>query len=199
MATQSSSIGTAIDLWGYKWDVKEDRPTLYGWPVRLGWPSDRQKGRSGIGRPQIIVTNPLAMRLWEVRAAPSTHGLPIGATALKRLRRLLGHHRQIDRAEWWADRADDLADLTIEAFAARHQVSTGAVLNARHALFGPVLRPAGWWRAPDVASIILAEMPVAIAADRLGISASSVRRLRGQLRNTALSQPDVSPPSQKGQ
>lgn len=36
MATQSSSIGTAIDLWGYKWDVKEDRPTLYGWPVRLG-------------------------------------------------------------------------------------------------------------------------------------------------------------------
>lgn len=191
MARKSTAIGSAIDIWGSKWDVREDRKTAYGWPVRIGWPAGEPRGKAGAGGPRIIVTDELAAHLESVRAAPGGHGLPIGMTALKRLRRLLGHHRQIDRAEWWADRADDLADLTIEAFAARHQVRTGAVLNARHALFGPVLRPAGWWRAPDVASIILAEMPVAIAADRLGISASSVRRLRGQLKNTSLRQQDL--------
>lgn len=183
MARQSTIIGSAIDIWGYKWDVREDRKTAHGWPVRIGWPAGEPRGKAGAGGPRIIVTPQLAAHLESVRAAPGGHGLPIGMTALKRLRRLLGHHRQIDRAEWWSDRAGDLADLTIEAFAARHQVGAGAVLNARHALFGPVLRPAGWWRAPDIAQLILADLPIATIADEFGLSASTVRRLRHELRS----------------
>lgn len=35
--------------------------------------------------------------------------LPLGNTAIKRLRALLGHHWRIDRAAWWHRRATYLA------------------------------------------------------------------------------------------
>ncbi|ACL57919.1 hypothetical protein [Methylobacterium nodulans] len=108
-------------------------------------------------------------------------GLPIGASTIKRIRRLLGHHYIADHAAWWEARAEDLADLTIEAFAARHGCSVGGASQARAALFGPSLRPAGWWRAPDVAAVILADRPRADIADDLGISVGTVGRLRWML------------------
>ncbi|AWJ86314.1 hypothetical protein TSH58p_22615 (plasmid) [Azospirillum sp. TSH58] len=42
------------------------------------------------------------------RQAPSALALPIGCAAIKRVRRLLGHHRYIDNATWWDERVDDL-------------------------------------------------------------------------------------------
>lgn len=184
MARHAKIIGAVTDAWGDAHDVREARPTLHGFDVLLGWPVGIPRGRGGSGGPKVIVTAVLAGHMEAHRLAPGAMGLPIGATAIKRLRRLLGHHGQIDRAAWWEERADDLGILTIEAFAARHSVSAGAVVNARHALFGPTLRPAGWWRAPDVTMMLTASRPRADIADQLGISVGSVGRLRW-----AISQP----------
>ncbi|MFE1598157.1 hypothetical protein [Methylobacterium sp. ID0610] len=138
----------------------------------------------------MIVTPELAQHMERFRAAGGARGgavlgLPLGATSIKRIRRLLGHHYIADRAAWWEAQAADLADLTIDAFAARHGCSVGSVSQARAALFGASLRPAGWWRAPDVAALILADRPRADIADQLGVSVGSLGRLRWALRASA--------------
>lgn len=165
------------DAWGDAWTVREARATAHGFDLLLGRPVASPRGQACV-----IMTKPLQAYLEAQRDTPAAIALPLGNTAIKRLRALLGHHWRIDRAAWWHRRAADLADLTIEAFAARHGVSAGAVVNARHALFGPALRPAGWWRAPDVAALILADKPRAEIAESLGISVGAVGRLRWQLR-----------------
>ncbi len=181
MARQAVILATAEDVDGALWDIREARPTPHGFDVQMGWPHGDIRGRGGSGGPRVVLTAPLAAYLEVMRERPVRIALPIGRGAVKRLRRLLGHHAQIDRAAWWEARADDLAEMTIERFAARHEVSVGAVVQARHALFGPTLRPAGWWRAPDVAALILADRPRVEIADQLGISLGSVGRLRWAL------------------
>lgn len=81
------------------------------------------------------------------RQAPSALALPIGGTAIKRIRRLLGHHRYIDNATWWDERVDDLIRLTAAEFAAAHDVKEHTAAVARLRILGPTQRPAFWWRA----------------------------------------------------
>ncbi len=175
-------IGHAVDVWDGAWAIREARPTELGFDVLFGWPDEERRGRGGAGGPRVIVSAPLAAYMETIRSAPGAHRLPIGNTSVRRIRRLLGHHRQIDRAAWWEERADDLCDLTITEFAAKHAVSVGAVVNARHALLGPTLRPARWWRAEDIAALLLRGAPISSIADDLDLSAGSVRRLRAKLR-----------------
>lgn len=182
MARTATIIGHIEDVWGDPWAVREARPTDLGFDLQLGWPALAPRGKSGAGGPRVIITPALARHMEQIRQAPGAHRLPIGNTAVKRIRRLLGHHRHMDRAKWWEERADDLADLTIAEFAARHNVSTGAIVHARHALFGATLRPAYWWQAEDVAAIIRGDAPTAAVADALGLSAGAIRRLRAALR-----------------
>ncbi|WP_428031471.1 hypothetical protein [Ancylobacter sp.] len=182
MARVAQIVGATIDLWGDKWDVRERRATAHGFSVAIGWPHGLPRGKAGTGGPRVIVTPDLAAHLQAVSDRPGAHGLPIGNTAVKRLRRLLGLDWRDDRAAWWAARADDLADLTVEEFGRRHGASAGAIINARHALFGPTSRPAGWWRAPDVQELILADRPRALIAENLGLSVGAIGRLRYVLR-----------------
>lgn len=181
MARRATILRQVTDAWGDPWDVREERKTDHGWPLCLGWPLGVERGQGAAGGPRVIVTAELAAHFERHRRAPQGLALPIGNTAIKRIRRLLGHHRQIDAASWWEERISDLADLTIQAFAAQHDCSVGAVVHARHALFGPKLRPAGWWRAPDVAALLISPLPTVEIADRLGIAVGSARRLRGEL------------------
>lgn len=176
MAGRARDEGRVRDTWGDLWAVREARATQHGFDLLLGRPLAIPRGQACV-----IMTEPLRDYLEAQRDTPGSIALPLGNTAIKRLRRLLGHHWQIDRAAWWHRRSADLADLTIEAFAARHSVSAGAIVNARHALLGPTLRPAGWWRAPDVAALILADRPRAEIAESLGISVGAVGRLRWHL------------------
>lgn len=178
MARHATVIGEIADVWGDVWDVREYRPTPHGFPVAFGWPNGIPRGAGGSGGPRVIVTTELARHFEAHRLAPIHLAVPIGNTAVKRIRRLLGHHRQIDSAAWWEDRSSDLADLTIDQFAKRHSVSMGAVANARHALFGHNLRPAGWWRQKDIVTILLSDAPRSDIADALEISVGSVGRLR---------------------
>lgn len=169
---------TATDIWGDAWTIREARATGMGWDVLLGRPHP-VVGPAG---PAVVVTQPLAAYLETVRHDPqqAAQGLPIGATAIKRLRRLLGHHWRADRALYWLERLPDLTDLTGAEFAARHGDSEGAISQWRTALLGPRLRPAGWWREPKAADA-LTTWPVAAAANAYGLTAPSVRRLRSAL------------------
>jgi transposase len=193
MARKATIIGAESDIWDDRWDVREYRTTDHGFAVVLGWPAAQPRGRDGSGGPKVIITAQLASHMEAHRRIPLALHLPIGATAIKRVRRLLGHHRQIDAAAWWDERVTDLSDLTIGAFANRHMVSVGAASTARSALLGPKLRPAGWWRAPDIAAIILSNRPRAEKADLLGLSAGAVGRLRWVLKSDARRSKDDTP------
>ena len=178
-------VGEATDVWGDVWDVRETRSTGYGFDVMLGWPESAARGPGGVGGPRVIVTPDLASWLNAMRGSTTPLVLPIGATAIKRVRRLLGYHRHIDRADWWELRADDLAQLTLAAFAKKHRVSMGAASIAHTAYYGPLLRSAGWWRSEDIAAMLLSDRPASMIAEDLMMSASGVRRLRQMLRAEA--------------
>lgn len=192
MAEEATIIGKATDIWGDAWDVREARPTDHGFDVLLGWPIGIPRGKGGSGGPRLIVTPELAAYMESRRYPARGVHLPIARTTIKRLRGILGHQWYVDHTEWWAERADELADTPAELFAKRHNVAAHQVVGARLALFGPRLRPNGWWRAPDVAAILLQDSPASIAAEQLGISVSSVRRLRAALRER------LQPPRQAG-
>lgn len=129
MARQACIIGHATDVWGRAWDVREERPTLHGWTVKLGWPADVQRGK-GCGSPRIVITPELAAYLGTLRLTPTSALLPIGRTAIKRVRKALGHNWYADNAAWWAERCLDTTG-TIDDFRARHGKSVGAVSQHR--------------------------------------------------------------------
>lgn len=102
----------------------------------------------GGGGARVIVTKQLASYLEDYRLRVSEIDLPCGTTTIKRLRKLLGHNWSNDALDWWLDRIEDLGTMTIEEFAERHDVSSGAVSTNRQALLGSLQRPFGWWRDP---------------------------------------------------
>lgn len=168
------------DIWGDTWDVAERRPApAYGLEVVLGWPAGMPRGAGRAGGKRVVITPELGALLTAHRTSPGDLVLPIGMTALKRLRRLMGHNRYLDSAAWWEARIDDLSTLTSPEFAARHGVDPHTAAVARLRLCGSKLRPAGWWLTPEVKAVLAA--PTAQAADELGISAGGVRRLRVQV------------------
>lgn len=178
MGRKARIIGQVADAFGGLWDVREERPTPHGFSVYLGWPRSVPRGQGG-GGPRAILTRELKEYLENYRHSPKNIVLPLGKTAIKRLRRLLGHHYRHDRGLWWEDRFDDLISLSIEEFAEKHCVSVGAVSQWRSSLVGPWL-----CRTDQVASVEhvrnALQHPTCVAADLLGISASHVRRLRSR-------------------
>ncbi|NUB25749.1 hypothetical protein [Azospirillum brasilense] len=160
------------DIWGDRWQVEERRETAHGFDVLLGRPKGQRHGKT------IIVTAGLAAHFERHRQAPSTLTLPIGGTAIKRIRRLLGHHRYIDNAAWWDERIDDLIRLTAAEFAAAHDVKEHTAAVARLRILGPTQRPAFWWRAPEVSDLLRSTATMAEIATILDVAAVTVRRLR---------------------
>lgn len=129
MAREARIIGTATDYSGQPWDVRERRPTRHGFEVLIGWPQGEARGQGGRGV-AVIPTVELARYLAETRQRDIE--LPVGLTAVKRLRRELGVRWSWD--DWWAARADDLCSMTLEAFCARHGCSIGAASQRRSLL-----------------------------------------------------------------
>jgi hypothetical protein len=129
MGRHATIIGQAEDIWGRVWDVREARPTEHGWPVMLGWPQDAQRGKGG-GGVRAIMTRDLADYLESMRMDPDGISLPLCRTAIKRLRKALGHDWHADNAAWWRERCVDTTS-TIEDFRAAHGRSAGAVSQHR--------------------------------------------------------------------
>lgn len=172
-----------MDVWGDVWDVRERRPTDHGFDLSLGWPQGVPRGRGGAGSPRAIVTTDVAAYLETQRHTPAQIRLPCGRTAIKRLRRLLGHDWRADREGWWSERIDDLATMTTDEFAHKHDISAGAVSVNRQALLGRRCREAGWWRDDAVRAILLSDAPITSIADDFDIAVGSVRRLRHFVQN----------------
>jgi hypothetical protein len=126
MARQAQIIGSATDIDGDQWDVRERRPTKHGWPLEIGWPERDQRGRGGRGV-AVIITPQLARYLAETRRKDID--LPIGITTIKRIRYDLGLRWSWD--EWWTARKEDLLALTLEQFCAKHGCSIGAASQRR--------------------------------------------------------------------
>lgn len=127
MAREAQIIGSAVDLAGEEWDVRERRPTTHGFDVFIGWPKGATRGRGASGGPAVIMTAELAHYLTEMRLRDVA--LPIGLTLVKRLRGAIGISWSWD--DWWASKADDLSSMTLEAFCARHSCSMGAASQRR--------------------------------------------------------------------
>lgn len=129
MARRATVLRHVVDVQGREWAVREERPTEHGWPVLLGWPVEVARGQGG-GGPRVIITPELAAYLDAMRLTPAAVHLPLGRTALKRLRAALGVGWREANAAWWAARCLDTT-ATIEDFRAVHGKSAGAVSNHR--------------------------------------------------------------------
>ena len=126
MARKATIIGEALDIHGNAWDVRESRETGHGWPLLIGWPQSVQRGRGGQG-PTVIATDPLIDYLGANRLKDLD--LPIGRTAIIRLRRLAGINWIWD--DWWEARREDLSSMTLENFCSKHKCSIGAASQRR--------------------------------------------------------------------
>jgi len=178
LSRQAKVIDTVTDCFGDSWDVRERRETKHGFPLLVGWPFGAPRGRGGAGGPRVIVTDVLAEHLRR-RAETYDVDLPVGRNAVVRLRRLLGLSARDERAAWWFDRLGDLITMTLAEFSDRHGISEAAASVNSKRFFGPRVREAGWWKSPELADTL--SMGTADAADALGISAVSVRRIRREL------------------
>lgn len=129
MARKAHIIGRATDYAGAEWDVRERRPTVHGFDVLIGWPSDEPRGQGGRGV-ATIPTVELAQYLQATRLRDVD--LPISRTTAKRLRAEIGVTWSWD--DWWAARASDLQTMTLQAFCDKHGCSLGAASQRRAAL-----------------------------------------------------------------
>lgn len=120
----------AIDIWGDSWDLYEERPTEFGFSLLLG----RAEGTNRGGSLTLIVTDDLANHLRALAELRRGHSLPIGNTTIKKARRLLGIDWRAERASWWDERFDDLAEMSVEEFAATHDVSVSRLRGLRRKL-----------------------------------------------------------------
>ena len=100
MPREATIIGITQDYKGDDYEVREARPTDYGFNVLFGWPEAIPRGRGG---QKVILTKELADFLASTKFHPGKHTLPIGNTTLKRLRRELGLNWHKDWDKWWQD------------------------------------------------------------------------------------------------
>ena len=98
-----------------------------------------------------------------------------------RLRRLLGISARDEQEAWWLERLGDLIAMTLAEFSEKHGVAESTASIKSKLFFGPRVRESGWWKSPLLAETL--SMATADAADALGISAGSVRRIRWELKN----------------
>lgn len=126
MARRATIIGRVTDHAGVRWDVRERLPTQHGFDLCIGWPVGEPRGKGGRGTATII-TAELARYLQATRLRDVE--LPIGHTAVKRMRAQLGITWSWDA--WWAARAADLGSMTLEAFCDLHGCSIGAASQRR--------------------------------------------------------------------
>jgi hypothetical protein len=177
MARNAVILGTIRDAFGDAWDVRETKPTNYGFPIYIGWPVGIPRGRGGSGAPRTIPTTKLVALLEKYRMRPSELRLPISFAVVKRLRKMLGHNRYSDSVKWWEDNADELTSMSLTAFAEKHNVALGTASIWHTRLFGRKIRPAGWWCTKEIAELLLSDLPRVYKAEKLGCSLGTIGRL----------------------
>ena len=111
------------DYKGIEWTVREEIPTKHGFTLYFGRPEDSPRGyRTCIITPELADYLSAAERIRLVDI-----DLPIGRTALKRLRAELGISWFAAREAWWREKEEDLRTLTLDQFAKKYGVRPSAV------------------------------------------------------------------------
>jgi len=171
-------MSPVVDAWGDEWTVSESRDTVHGWVLHLGRPASERR-RQGT---TTILTRDLVDYLESVRYRRGAIDLPLGGTAIRRIRKLLGHNIYDDRASWWEEHADELASVPYTEFARRHSITPTRVGQVGRSMFGARVREPGWWRLEPARSLLISDLPRQRIAEELGISVGAVGRLRWVLR-----------------
>jgi hypothetical protein len=182
------------DIWDDEWSLFERRKTPYGFPLLLGRPYPPPPVRGGSGGTRVIMTAPLAAHLHTYARRPHAYPIPVSRAATNRLRTMLG----IDyvawdeaRVAWWMDRIDDLANLSIPEFIAKHRknpwtkrglLSGPLVWSMRIRLLGRHRRERGWWKAPAVQKLLVSDLSTQAIAERFHIDAAWAGELRRKAR-----------------
>jgi len=185
-AKARNATGRIRDAFGDRWDISEFRGTKHGFDIVLGWPSGKRRGMGGCGRPGVVLTKPLVEHLERFRMNPGKADLPLGWSAIRRIREKLDHHIRKDIRRWWESRAKDLAALSGFKFAAKHGKSPQAAHRTVRILLGNRHRQKLWWTAPEVLTVLASKKPDSEVAAVLGISPNSLRRLRSACRKVGL-------------
>jgi hypothetical protein len=92
IAKTRGATGHIKDAFGDRWDISEFRGTDHGFDIVLGWPSGKRRGTGGAGRPGVILTPALVRYPERFRMNPGKADLPLGWSAIRRIREKLGHH-----------------------------------------------------------------------------------------------------------
>ena len=93
-----------VDVLGQTWNVTESRPTEHGWNLLAGYPVVNGAPVKGVkGPPRTILTQELCAYLEEFRMKRGKVRLPLGSTAICKLRRKLGMNYWNDCKEWWKE------------------------------------------------------------------------------------------------
>lgn len=104
-ATRSKKILCQyVDVLGQTWHVTESRPTEHGWSILSGYPEINGGLAKGIKGPaRVILTRELCSYLEEFRMKRGKVRLPLGSTAICKLRCKLGMNYWNDCKEWWKE------------------------------------------------------------------------------------------------
>ncbi len=174
-------IRVVRDHYDDQWSVYEERHTEHGWPLLLGRPHTGES-LNRVGGNRVILMTDLVEYLIGIRYERGAVNLPVGGTALWRIRRLLGINIYDDMREWWEEHADELSSMTEAVFAEKYGFSPAKVSMANKVLFGKRINDAGWWLKEPARSLIKGDSPRAQVAEELEISIGAVGRLRWRLR-----------------
>lgn len=169
------------DIYNHRWAVREFRETKHGFPIAFGYRLE-DWGLPSLGGSWIIITHPLRRYLESIRMRPSDADLPIGVTALTRLRRDLGHHHERDMLRFYKHHRRDLRKMTDKEFGAKFGIEEGAVRRYRQKHFGRKARQPGWYNTPEIRDLFLGGESTAELVSRFKIGESNVYRIRRKLR-----------------
>jgi hypothetical protein len=171
-------IGEARDVFGNLWFVRDIRTSKHGFDLLFG--TRDEADRKNWGLPRLIPTREL-IDYWQANRTNRDcviYDLPAGRTTLKRVRHRLGFHLPNDVAAQWQARLDDLQTLKPREFAARYNMKTGVVKDARRRLLGRTARPLGWWQTPETLVLLRSGLKLREIGQKLGIGTTHVRRLK---------------------
>lgn len=178
-ATQASFPERVRDVGDVLWDVRKARATKHGFSLYFGRPTEEDTSRY-VTHPRLIVTKELEDYWQAIRATGhgSLYDLPASTNVLQRARRKLGFHYYRDVNAFWTAQREDLESLSPRELVAKYGVSSAKAQAWRLKVVGRLIRPNGWWRAPEICEILLSDEPIRQVGEKLGVTKHYACQLR---------------------